>query len=114
LALFEYEFLSWIVQPFTYEFRMLLQQYRKWQDTAHVALKITKVNLPAHAVCTTPSMEKKKSSHLLWLFPLNSSASFEKCGFNPVSRTFFIRGLTSLIEFAFFHFISTRAENPCS
>ena len=31
-----------------------------------------------------------------------SSASCEKCGFNPVSKTFFIRGSTSLIEFVFF------------
>jgi len=72
LALFESEFLSRIVQPFTYDFRIWLQQHRKRQDTAHVTLKLTKVNLPAHEVCTTPSMnKKKKSSYLLWLLLLN-------------------------------------------
>jgi len=39
--------------------------------TAHITTKLMKVNLLAHEVCTTLSMEKKKSSHLLWLLSLN-------------------------------------------
>ena len=83
--------------------------------TAHVTIKLMKVNLPAHEVCTTPSMNEKRNhfkrnqyeqENLIycdcsrWI----SSASCEKCGFNPVSRVFFIRGSTSLIEFVFFSF----------
>ena len=71
--------------------------------TAHETIKLMKVNLPAHEVRTTPSMNKKRN-HLIycdcsrWI----SSASCEKCGLNPVSRAFFIRGSTSLIEFVYF------------
>ena len=62
-----------------------------------------KVNLPAHEVFTTSSMnKKKKSSHLLWLLPLNLIRQMWIMWFNPVSTAFFIRGSTSLIEFVFF------------
>jgi len=66
LALFESEFCSWIVQFFyimrklTWAFRMYLQQHRKRQVMTHVTLKLMKVSLPAHEVCTTISMNKKK------------------------------------------------------
>ena len=65
--------------------------------------KLIKVNLPPHEVCTIASINKKRN-HLIccdcsrWI----SSASCEKCDFNPISRVFFIRGSTSLIEFVFF------------
>ena len=39
---------------------MYQQQHRKRQDTTHVTLKLMKVNLPAHEVCTTISMNKKE------------------------------------------------------
>ena len=70
---------------------------------AHVTIKLMEVNLPAYEVSTTPNMNKKRN-HLIycdcscWI----ASVSCEKCGFNPVSRVFFIRGSTSLIEFVFF------------
>ena len=54
--------LSWIVQPFAYEFRMQLQRHRKRQDTARVTLKLMKVIFPAHEVCTTPSMKKTETT----------------------------------------------------
>ena len=70
---------------------------------AHVTIKLMEVNLPAYEVSTTPNMNKKRN-HLIycdcscWI----ASVSCEKCGFNPVSRVFFIRGSTSLIELVFF------------
>jgi len=56
------------VQFFTYEEINLgfshvsayLQQHRKRQDMTHVTLKLMKVNLPVHEVCTTISMNKKE------------------------------------------------------
>jgi len=66
--------------------------------------KLMKVNLPAHEVCTTPSINIKKLSHSLWLLPLNFICQLWKMwkNFHPVSKAFFIRGSTSLIEFVFF------------
>jgi len=39
---------------------MYLQQHTKRQDMIHVTLKLMKVNLPAHEVCTTISINKKE------------------------------------------------------
>jgi len=48
------------MKKLTWAFRMYLQQHRKRQDMTHVTLKLMKVNLPAHEVCTTISMNKKE------------------------------------------------------
>jgi len=94
---------SWGHSSLLIKLQQQLQQRRKRQDTAHVTLKLMKVNFLAREVSTTPSMNKKRY-HLIycdcsrWI----SSASCKKFGFNPVSNAFFIKGSTSLIEFVFF------------
>jgi len=49
-----------------------------------------------------PVRIKKKSSHLLWLLPLNLIRHLWRSGFKPISRAFFIRGSTFSIDFVFF------------
>ena len=85
------------------------------QKTAGHGTRNTKINesksifLLSWSLYNTQCEPKKKS-------PLNcdcsrwiSSASFEKCGLNPVSKAFFIRGSKSLTEFAFsFYFDKIR------
>jgi len=62
-----------------------------------------KVNLPVHEVCATPSMNEKRNQLIAVIAPAEfHPPCCEKCGFNLVSRAFFIRGSTSLIEFVFF------------
>jgi len=48
------------MRKLTWDFRMYRQQHRKRQDMTHVTLKLMKVSLPAHEVCTTISMNKKE------------------------------------------------------
>jgi len=56
--------LSWIVQPFAYEeidmgFAHLAATTQK---TAQITQKLKKVNLPAHEVCTTPTINKTRNN----------------------------------------------------
>jgi len=48
------------MRKLTWAFRMYLQQHRKRQDMIHATLKLMKVSLPAHEVCTKISMNKKE------------------------------------------------------
>ena len=62
--------------------------------------------------------EFKKSSHLLWLFPLNFTRqlwkTWWKTWFSPCFKGVFHKRINILDRVCFCHFISTRAENPCS
>jgi len=60
----------------------------KQQDTAHVALKLMKVNLAAHEVGITHSMNIKNQLIYCGCSRWISSASCEKCDFNSVSGRF--------------------------
>ena len=103
------------MRKLTWTFRMYLQQRRKRQDTTHVTLKLMKVNLPAHEVCTTPSMNKKRN-HLIycdcsrWI----SSAIVKNVVWTVFQGRFSTEDKQPWLCLLFFHFISTRAENPCS
>jgi len=54
---------------------MYLQQHTKRQDMIHVTLKLMKVNLPAHEVCTTISINKKEE--------IISCTAIAPVGFHP-------------------------------
>jgi len=87
----------------TWAFRMYRQQHRKRQDMTHVTLKLMKVSLPAQEACTTISMnKKKKSSHSLWLLPLNFTRQLWKIWFQPCFKGVFHKRTASLIKFVFY------------
>jgi len=90
--------MSWIVQPFTSEEIDLDFSHvaATTQKTARHDTRNTKINesqkLCSWSLYNTQYEYKKKSSHLLWLLPLNFIRHCDKRGFNCVSRAFFNRG----------------------
>ena len=108
--------LSWIVQPFTFEEIDLGFSHvaATTQKTAGHGTRNTKIN-ESQSSCSIKFVQ-----HPVWITTGNhliycdcsrwiSSASWEKCGFNTVSRAFFIRRSKSLNEFVFsFYFDKSR------